>query len=319
MEDPGSGRDPAAALFRRKRTTLLIDRARSQQQDLVCGTTRRSIEVCATRLPPVLRASLLELHSSATLQNLLVVPCRIGLANSSRESPTAHLQMTDKIDKLENNDAHLVIDCRSLSGSRRQCQGGHRARPHFRFQSSASRSKEQMIGSMRSRGSRGRRTPPRLQPGETHCAAVRGARPAEGRRTALFIDLAPWQQQNSSRGDRTSDHSMGEDRSGVRARSSRDFGRRAVPVEGPNRQARKCLRSSSNCPPARGLLANCPGGRDALLIPISVVLLRAPRNGLLGTSRIAYAKRRPDTGHPGTVPTVNAVAPGGAEALLDSE
>ena len=60
-------------------------------------------------------------------------PCRIGLANSSRESPTAHLQMTDKIDKLENNDAHLLIDCRSLSGSRRQCQGGHRARPHFRF------------------------------------------------------------------------------------------------------------------------------------------------------------------------------------------
>jgi hypothetical protein len=39
----------------------------------------------------------------------------------------------------------------------------------------------------------GRRIPPRLQPGETHCAA--GARPAEGRRKALFIDLAPWQQQ----------------------------------------------------------------------------------------------------------------------------
>jgi cellulose biosynthesis protein BcsQ len=37
--DPGSGRDPAAALSRRGRTTLLIDLARSQQQDLVSWAT----------------------------------------------------------------------------------------------------------------------------------------------------------------------------------------------------------------------------------------------------------------------------------------
>ena len=104
----------------------------------------------------------------------------------------------------------------------------------------------------------GRRTPPRLRPGETHRGRARrtpcrGATQDTPRRSRTMATAVTRLVD-----DRTSDHSMDEAIADPACELSRveTSGRRAVPVEGPNRQAGKCLRSSSNCPPARRLLTN---------------------------------------------------------------
>jgi len=150
---------------------------------------------------------------------------RIGFANSSHVGGRAntHLQMTDKIDRLENNDAHLVIDCRSLSGSRRSMPRWPPSTSSFRFNRplrarrnrSSARCDREAPGGRRTRLSCGLGDP--LRP----CAALA---PAEGDARHSSSISPQGNSSNLSRGlpHERSQHGRGGRRSGVRARSTRD-------------------------------------------------------------------------------------------------
>ncbi len=201
--------------------------------------------------------------------------------------------MTDKIDKLENNDAHLVIDCRSLSGSRRSMPRWPPSTSSFRFNRplrarrnrSSARYDREAPGGRRTRLSCGLGDP--LRP----CAALALLRATQDtphrsrpRATAVtcLVDY------------RTSDHSMDEAVADPACELARleTSGRPAVLVEGPNRQAGKCLRSSSNCPPSRGLLTNV---REVATHPDSDFSrpISRSKEWIARGVAIAHEKRRP--------------------------
>jgi len=142
----------------------------------------------------------------------------------SRGWESEHAPPNDGQDRqLENNDAHLVIDCRSLSGSRRSMPRWPPSTSSFRFNRplrarrnrSSARCDREAPGGRRTRLSCGLGDP--LRP----CAALA---PAEGDARHSSSISPQGNSSNLSRGlpHERSQHGRGGRRSGVRARSTRD-------------------------------------------------------------------------------------------------
>jgi chromosome partitioning protein len=104
----------AAALAMRGRKTLLIDldpQANSSISFLDHGKIGRSM-YDAVADPACDLAQIIQ--PATTLQNLFVAPARIALAKLESRlvgELDAHFKLKDKIDKLGNEYAHIVIDC----------------------------------------------------------------------------------------------------------------------------------------------------------------------------------------------------------------
>jgi chromosome partitioning protein len=104
----------AAALAMRGRKTLLIDldpQANSSISFLDHGTIGRSM-YDAVADPTCDLAQIIQ--PATTLQNLFVAPARIALAKLEARlvgELDAHFKLKDKVDKLGNEYAHIIIDC----------------------------------------------------------------------------------------------------------------------------------------------------------------------------------------------------------------
>jgi len=203
------------------------------------------------------------------------------------------LQMTDKIDSWRITTltwSSIVARSRAPDG---QCHGGHRARPHsdsiVRFALEGTDHRLDAIEKL----------PAAVEPAsaaawETHCGRARHSpllratqdTPHRSRPRATAVTcLVDY---------RTSDHSMDAAVADPACELARleTSGRPAVLVEGPNRQAGKCLRSSSNCPPSRGLLTNV---REVATHPDSDFSrpISRSKEWIARGVAIAHEKRRP--------------------------
>ena len=152
--------------------------------------------------------------------------CRIGLANSSRlgwESATRTLQIKDKSDKLKIAYAHLVIDCPLALGlPAGQCQVG--TKHLISIQWSASRSQEQITGSIRSRSSRRPSNPasPAAWGDPSRPCAAHALPRGDTRHSSSISHHGNSSNSSRGRSHERSQHGRGDRRSGVRALSSRD-------------------------------------------------------------------------------------------------
>jgi chromosome partitioning protein len=103
----------AAALAMRGRKTLLIDLDPQANSSISFldprGITRSTYDAIADA-----DCELAHIIQPATLENLFVAPARIGLAKLEARlvgELDAHFKLKDKIDKLGQDYAHIVIDC----------------------------------------------------------------------------------------------------------------------------------------------------------------------------------------------------------------
>jgi len=208
------------------------------------------------------RASPPELHSAATLQKRFVASCEDRprkLKSTWVGERDAHLQMKDQIDKLEDDSLTSSSTVARSRGPDGQCQVSA-DRVLIPIHSSALRSKEQMIGSTRSR--RCRRAG---EPGLASCGLGDPLRPCRAAALALLRDARHSSSISPQANSRNS--SRGPPRS-ITAWTRRSPIRRASSLESrPVGDAHFRLKdrfdkhgsddaSSSTCPPARRLPTN---------------------------------------------------------------